>query len=97
MKLYPSYSILEEFGIPDSRLSLDFFIPSLRLAFEFQGVQHDEFNKHFHGDSGGFKRQQKRDAQKAAWCDMNDIRLIEIRSGCVTIEELRKIILDYEQ
>lgn len=84
--------ILEEFPIPETRLSLDFYLPHHNLAFEFQGVQHDKYIQHFHGDREGFERQLKRDARKRQWCALNDITLIEVRDAAITVGELRDLI-----
>jgi hypothetical protein len=83
--------ILEEFGIPDSRLSLDFFLPHNDIAFEFQGIQHVEFSQHFHRDKEGFRKQKERDASKRRWCELNDIRLVEVFE-VVTAEKLQEMI-----
>lgn len=90
--IYNGVVILEEFGIPDSRLSLDFFIPNRRLAFEFQGVQHDEYNPFFHETKADFERQKTRDADKRYWCEKNKITLIEVRNERITQVELKRII-----
>ena len=79
-ELYPRQVILEEFTIPKTRLSLDFLIPRLNLAYEVQGRQHDEFVAHFHSSVEGFKAQKKRDKYKQEWCDLNTIELVEVRS-----------------
>ena len=85
--------LLEEFPIPEERLWLDFYLPHHSLAFEYQGQQHDEFNKFFHGDKSGFVKSQKRDERKRQWCEMNNIVLIEVR-GNVTVEQLQALIQD---
>lgn len=70
--------LLEEFTIPGTKLSLDFYMPNNNLAFEYQGVQHGEFNEFFHKDKAGFKKQIERDDRKKQWCDLNDIDLVVI-------------------
>ncbi len=92
--VYPQCSILEEWGIPGSRLSLDFFIPSRKLAFEFQGIQHDEFNSFFHANKAAFAAQKKRDADKRRWCELNSIALVEVRDGAINAADLRALILE---
>ena len=46
------------------RLFFDFYLPTLNLYVEVQGIQHTEFNKHFHGDAAAFRSQKKRDKLK---------------------------------
>lgn len=65
------------------RLFFDFYLPSLRLYVEVQGVQHTEFNKHFHNDAAAFRGQKKRDALKREWCDLNDQTLL-----CINYDEI---------
>lgn len=83
--------ILEEFPIPEERLFIDFYMPHLSLAFEFQGVQHDTFNKFFHTDKQGFDKSKSRDSRKREWCNLNHIELIEVRKT-LTTAELKEII-----
>jgi len=83
--------VLEEFPIPEERLFLDFYMPHNNLAFEFQGVQHDSFNKFFHGDKDGFERSRGRDQRKRDWCVLNKILLIEVRDTLST-DELKDLI-----
>lgn len=90
--VYPAAVILEEFTIPGSRLRIDFYLPTLDLAFEFQGEQHDRFNKFFHGNRKGFEASLSRDKQKKAWCELNGIKLIYVES-LVTNEELKELIV----
>jgi hypothetical protein len=86
--------ILEEFPLPEERLVLDFYMPHHSLAFEFHGIQHDKFNKFFHGDKGGFERSQVRDQRKKEWCIINDIILVEVRDTLST-EQLKDLIQSY--
>jgi len=88
--------ILEEFPLPNERLWLDFYLPHHKLAFEYQGEQHDKFNKFFHGDKQGFKKSLARDERKRAWCEINEITLIEVR-GTITIEDLQDMIQEARQ
>lgn len=92
--IYNSSVILEEFGIPGSRLSLDFFIPNRSLAFEFQGIQHDEFNPFFHNSRKDFDSQKTRDSEKRQWCDLNKITLVEIRNQRISANDLKREIND---
>lgn len=78
-KRYPHYLILEEFPIPGSKLRIDFFLPELLLAVEVHGEQHFKFTPFFHKSIHDFMNGVKRDAQKAEWCNLNDIELIIVR------------------
>lgn len=85
--------ILEEFPIPDERLFLDFYLPHHKLAFEYQGEQHDKFNKFFHTDKQGFNKSKKRDERKRLWCEINEIALIEVR-GNFTVKSIQDQIIE---
>ncbi|MBW2673645.1 MAG: hypothetical protein JRD89_09575 [Deltaproteobacteria bacterium] len=56
--------------------SLDMFIPSARIAFEYQGRQHYKSVEHFGGDAA-LKDAERRDASKAQACESEGIRLVE--------------------
>lgn len=93
-EVYPRDIIIEEFTIPGSRMSLDFFIPSRRLAIEIQGEQHQSHINFFHGDrrySKSYGNQKIRDSQKSYWCENNEIRLVEIHPCDIDVEVKRKI------
>lgn len=92
--IYPGGLILEEFSIPGTRLAIDFYMPHRKMAFEFQGVQHDERNTFFHRSESDFKQQQRRDTQKRNWCELNEITLIEVRDKTITPNALRQLIVD---
>ena len=77
-EIYPLRIILEEVTIPETRLKLDFFIPSLKIAIECQGKQHTEFIPHFHKTIIGFINQQRRDSLKQKFCVQNNITFVEI-------------------
>lgn len=70
---------LEEFRIPGSRLMVDLVNLNKRALVEINGVQHDEFNKHFHRDNReNFRKQMERDLLKRKWANANNFTLIEI-------------------
>lgn len=62
------------------RLELDIFLPERRLAFEYQGDQHFRPLKHWQGEDG-FARQQQRDARKRVLCAELNYQLVEMESG----------------
>ena len=81
--------LLEDVTIPDSRLSLDFFLPQRKIAVEVQGQQHFEQSSLFHKSKKDFYIQVERDEEKQYSCDLNNIRLIKV----AFLEEIRKIFL----
>jgi ribosomal protein S26 len=93
-EIFPNATIIEEFVIPKTKLSVDFFIPHCMLAIEVQGEQHDKYVKFFHGSRKGFIKQQQRDHVKTLWCDMNDIKKLEIRNN-VDKDSLIRLINEF--
>jgi hypothetical protein len=59
-------------------LELDGFNEELRLAFEYQGIQHYRRVLYFHPNEGDFEAQQSRDAIKRELCTENEYYLLEI-------------------
>jgi very-short-patch-repair endonuclease len=68
------------------KLFFDFHIPTLNIVIEVQGVQHTEFNKHFHGTAENFKAQKKRDKIKIEWCHLEDLALVCVHHNEIPIE-----------
>lgn len=58
-------------------LPFDFFIPSLNICIEYDGIQHYESIKYFGGDSK-LRYQKKLDNVKNNWCKENKISLLRI-------------------
>jgi hypothetical protein len=50
----------------------------LHLAFEYQGMQHYRFLPWFHASPTDFEAQKQRDAEKAARCLAQGVRLIVV-------------------
>ena len=60
-------------------LELDGYNKDLNIAFEYNGIQHYEYNEHFHrGDPEIFEKQKERDLKKYAICAERGINLIII-------------------
>lgn len=57
------------------RLEIDIWVPSVRLAIEYQGQQHFKHVEHWHGVDG-LEKQKKRDAKKRRLCKELGIRLL---------------------
>lgn len=72
--------IIEEFYIPGSKLRIDLFNIRLKIAIEVSpSAVHCEYNKFFHrGNRFNFLDKVKKDEQKRNWCNINNIRLVEL-------------------
>ena len=95
MSKYPSLKIEEEYHVGES-LFLDIYIPSLFVAIEIDGEQHDRFVPFFHNNNILFFNQQvKRDKKKNFLCKMKDISLYRIKhSDKRSPEEIVSFILN---
>jgi len=81
---FPTQIILEEVPIEiyfHKTLFLDFFLPHIYLAVEAQGKQHKQFSSYFHHNKLGFWTAKKNDELKEQWCQLNDIRLVQLWEG----------------
>jgi hypothetical protein len=71
--------VAEEVPLVGSRLTLDIFNATLKIAIEVQGKQHTTYNPFYHrNSSANFLSQIKRDFRKVQFCELNNIKLIEI-------------------
>jgi len=60
-------------------LELDGYNEELNIAFEYNGIQHYEYNEHFHrGDPERFEAQKARDRKKYRLCREHKVNLIII-------------------
>jgi len=76
-----------------SRLTLDFYNATKNIAIEVQGKQHTKYNKFFHRNNKiNYLNQLKRDDEKLAFCDLNNIKLLEVYEGNLDFNELHKSI-----
>ena len=74
------------------RQSLDLYIPSLRTAVEYQGIQH-YLPVEFFGGEEALKQRQELDLKKQKLCGKNDVRLIEWPYDLdPTVSNLKKIL-----
>lgn len=82
---------IPEYSFPDCKyknpLYFDFYLPKLNTVIEFQGEQHLQFTKHFHGDLKGLEIQKIKDQIKRDYCKEKRIREIELFS----LEEVDKL------
>jgi len=93
---FPNTRINSEYYVNynGQKLFFDFHLPNLNIVVEVQGIQHTEFNPHFHSNADAFKAQKKRDRTKAEWCDIEDMALVCVHHNEIPIDVpdlLRKI------
>ncbi|MBN86805.1 MAG: hypothetical protein CL885_04710 [Dehalococcoidia bacterium] len=80
-KHWSNHVVFEEFPVAGTRLSFDFYNANKKIAIEVQGEQHTKYVPHFHGKNKiNFFSQMRRDQQKREFCEINQIKLIEIYS-----------------
>jgi len=60
------------------KLELDGYNPQLKLAWEYNGIQHYKYTPKFHKSQQDFIDQLQRDKEKKELCKINGIILIEI-------------------
>ena len=70
--------VFEELKIVGTRLTIDFYNANTKVAIEVQGQQHFKYVKFFHINRNGYLGQIKRDVKKIEFCEINNIKLIEI-------------------
>jgi len=78
-------------------LELDIYIPALKLAFEYNGIQHYEWIKFFHKTKKDFEYQQYKDRVKKKLSRMNGITLIIIKYDEDLSEQLVLTKLKYQK
>ncbi len=80
--LYPylkNHVIYEEFPVYGTRMTVDIFDATSKIAYEMQGEAHLGYNKFFHnGSVNKYLDQVKRDHSKESWCNLNNIKYVEI-------------------
>jgi len=92
---FPHYTIIPQktIKVGYKSLYLDYYIPQLKMAFEFDGQQHFQFISFFHKTLKGFQNSLKRDSMKDKYCRENGITLVHIPdNGKLTLEKVRNII-----
>ena len=88
---WSNHVVFEEFPVVGTRLSLDFFNANKHIAIEVQGDQHTKYVPFFHGKyKNNYLQQLKRDHQKQQFCELNNIKLVEIYSSDIIDADLFK-------
>lgn len=77
-----------------NRLHLDFYLPELSLAFEYDGEQHYRPVDFFGGEQA-FKNLQERDHRKDQYCKEHNIKLVRIPYTTRTKEDIAKVLNQY--
>lgn len=72
-------------------LELDIYIPSKKIAFEYNGYQHYHFSEKFHKKISKFKLQKRNDNLKSIACKSKKIKLIVIPYW---IQDMKSYLLD---
>ena len=74
-------------------LELDCYEHSLKLAIEYNGIQHYKYVPYFHKNKEAFLNQKYRDDMKRRMCKDNNITLIEV-PNTVDISNIESYIID---
>ncbi len=74
-----NHILFEEYTLPSTRLRVDFIDATRKLAIEFDGPQHSEYNKFFHNNSRlNFLQSIKNDMQKREFLENNGYLVIQV-------------------
>ncbi len=68
----------------------DFYIPSLNLCIEYQGLQHYELNEGFWGGKEALEKSKIRDKIKKEYCLSKKINFLEIKFN----DDIEEILLN---
>lgn len=77
----------------DNRLELDIYNKTLKLAVEYNGIQHYKYIKHFHKTKKNYYKRLEDDKTKVQLCEEHDISLIVI-PHTVQCNDICKYIYD---
>lgn len=78
-QIYPNQRVELEHNVASKgALFLDIYLPRLKIAFEYDGIQHFEYNEHFHGNKENFLKARRRDSEKDEQCEQQGITLIRV-------------------
>lgn len=80
-QVFPRMVLVEEVSVKIKKglnLYLDIYLPMLCLAVEVHGQQHYEFTPFFHEHRHRFGRARLNDDLKKEWCEVNEIRYVEL-------------------
>lgn len=95
VKNYPTLQILEEVPVPikkNDQYYFDFYLPMIKTVIEIHGEQHYKFVPFYHTNMLGFMKSQKRDREKIEWCELNNIKYIELPFNEAADQWIERII-----
>lgn len=79
LKKYWIYDLVfEEMPVLGTKMTLDIVNYTKKIAIEVHGKQHGEFVPFFHGNRNNYRRQIERDLSKERWCEINNIKYVDI-------------------
>lgn len=97
-KYWSSHVVFEEFPVAGTRLKFDFYNANKKVVVEIHGKQHGQYTPFFHKRRAGFISHIRRDQQKQDFCELNDIKFIEIyadeKTGKITDQLNKKTFAD---
>ena len=71
--------VFEELPVAGTKMSFDFYNATTNTAIEVQGEQHLKYTPYFHGKAkSNFVSQIRRDHHKQKFCELNNIKFIEV-------------------
>jgi hypothetical protein len=76
----------------EANLELDCYNPELKIAVEYNGIQHYKYTPFFHKNKEAFHNQKYRDYMKRVMCRENGITLVEV-PYTVKLQEIRGYII----
>ena len=74
-------------------LELDCYDRLLKLAVEYNGIQHYKYTPYFHRNKEHFLNQKYRDDMKRRMCERNGVILIEV-PYTIKLKDIRQYIID---
>lgn len=80
-------------GSDSNNLELDCYNPELKLAVEYNGIQHYKYIPYFHKSKDAFQNQKYRDYMKKEMCEKNGITLIDV-PYTVKVPEIKSFLLN---
>lgn len=75
---WKNHVVFEEFPMAGTKMTFDFYNANKKIIIEVQGAQHTKFIRFFHTKRSSFASQIRRDEQKAEFCRLNKLKLVEV-------------------